>query len=221
MDAGGATYGCAREPQTSCVICLVSALGEWTRWDRRAGALLAPLLLLVLPSIARATEPRILTIFEGRQIAVPVPEGWKYEEGQDPHHGIPTVRIEDPKGEIVLSVSFFPDQDGRLASREGLETEARRLFDFYVETSVEKETRLTFFEAPDGLGVLTSFTDGKLDPKKIPEGEKLISTTGLRSWKGGYMIFTLLTDTTGSPAYKKALELVRSGIKQVKAPVAF
>lgn len=181
----------------------------------------AAALLLALTPAARPLEPQTVTLFEGRQISVPVPEGWKYEEGQDPHHGIPTVRIEAPKEEIVLEVSFFPDPDGRLASREDLETEARRLFDFYLETSVEKEMRPTSFETPDGLGIYTSFTDSKLDPKKIPEGEKLISTTGIRSWKGAYMIFTLLTDTTGSSAYKKALELVRSGIRQTKAPVAF
>ena len=192
------------------------------RWYRHASArALWTLALLIAPLAALADDTKIVTIFEGRQIAVPVPDGWKFEEARDPHHGISTVKIEDPKREINLSISFFPDSEGRLASRKDLEAQAQNVFEPYLESAVEKQMRLTFFDAPDGTGVYTSFTDSKLDPKNIPEDEKLMSTTGLRSWKGGYLWFTLLTNSTDSPAYTKALDLVRSGLKQVKAPVAF
>ena len=81
--------------------------------------------------------------------------------------------------------------------------------------------KLDGFDAPGGIGVVTSFTDKRLDPKHVPAGEKLISTTGIRSWKGVYIIFTLLSDSRASAAYKTALDVVRSGLKQVKAPASF
>lgn len=178
-------------------------------------------LSVALPARLPADDTKMITIFEARQISVPVPSSWSFDESRDPHHGLQTVTIEDPGKEIVLQVTFFPDQAGQLSSRKGLEEQARRTFQPYLETSVEKEMQLTFVDAPDGMAVYTKFTDSKLDPKHIPEGEKLISVTGLRSWKGVYMMFTLLTDTTESKTYRNALEIVLSGIRQAKTPVAF
>ncbi len=183
--------------------------------------LLAVLFVLVA-SRARlqASEQRIVAIFGGQSVSVPLPDGWTFQEKTDPATGIQTVAVGDPKGEVDLSVSFLPDPEGNLATRKGLEDLARHVFATYVDGSVEKTITLTPFDAPGGLGVLTSFTDAKLDPKHIPPGERLISTTGLRSWKGGYLMFTLLTDSRDSPAYKTALALARDGIR-VKLPVSF
>jgi hypothetical protein len=167
-----------------------------------------------------AESTRSVAIFEGQQVEVPVPAGWHVGERQDPRTGVQSVDLSDPGKDVALSISFMPDSRGATATRGGLETLARHVFGAYLDASVEKEMKLTYFEAPGGAGVYTSFTDGKLDPKRIPEGEKLISTTGLRSWKGGYLIFTLLTNTRDSAAYRKALDIVQSGLK-VKLPVAF
>lgn len=173
-----------------------------------------------LPVLAN-DDTKTVTIFEGRQFSVPVPQDWTFEEKRDPHHGIQSVEVRDPGKEIVLQVTFIPDSSAKLTSREAVEAEARRILEPYLESSVEKEMRLTFFDGPDGMAAYTSFTDSKLDPKHIPEDEKLISVTGIRTWKGGYFLFTVLTNTTDAPAYKKALEISLSGIRQVKAPVAF
>ncbi|MGE5413311.1 MAG: hypothetical protein ACM3NW_03985, partial [Syntrophomonadaceae bacterium] len=178
-------------------------------------------LRLVGPAPALADDARTITVFEGRQFAVPVPAGWSFDERSDPHHGLQTIQLEDPGKEVVLQITFFPDSSGKLSSREALEAEAKRILEPYLETSVEKEVRLTFFDSPDGIGAYSAFTDGKLDPKHIPEDEKLISVSGIRAWKGGYDLFTILTNTTDSAAYKKALDIAVSGLRQVKAPVAF
>ncbi|HYX21158.1 MAG TPA: hypothetical protein VFA98_09980, partial [Thermoanaerobaculia bacterium] len=67
----------------------------------------------------------------------------------------------------------------------------------------------------------TALTDGKLDPKHIPEDEWLIGVSGIRAWKGGYTLFTLLTNTKESSTYRKALDIAISGTRQTKAPVSF
>ena len=170
---------------------------------------------------ALAEDTKTVTIFEGRQFSVPVPKGWSYEEGEDPHLGAPTLKLEDPKAEILLQMTFIPDRAGKLSSREAIETEAKRILQPMVETSVEKEIRLTPFDSPDGTGAYATFTDAKLDPKHIPEDEKLIAVSGLRAWKGGYTLFTLLTNSRDSRAYRAALDIAISGVRQVKAPVSF
>lgn len=177
--------------------------------------------LVLVPRAISGDDVRTVTIFEGRQIAVAVPAGWKFEEALDPHHGSPTLRVEDPGGEVALVVSFFPDSRRRPENREDLEADARNLLEPYLDTAVEKEMSLTYFDAPDGAGVYASFTDEDLDPANVPENEKLISTAGLRSMKGVYVLFTLLTNSRDSATYRRALDLVRADLKQVKAPVAF
>ena len=177
--------------------------------------------LLILPRATSGDDIRTVTIFEGRQIAVAVPAGWKFDEQLDPHHGTPLLHVEDPAGQVAVVLAFFPDPAAKPPDRADLEAEAQNLFEPYLQSSVEKEMDLTYFDAPDGRGVYASFTDGNLDPQNVPEDEKLISTAGLRSMKGVYVLFTVLTNSRDSASYRRALELVRGELRQVKTPVSF
>lgn len=180
------------------------------------------LLALALCAASRQVEAetKIVTIFEGRQVSVDVPPGWKFVEKHNRATGVQTLEILDAREEVELDISFVPDPADRLASREGLETEMRKAFQFYLDSSVEREMKFTFFDAPDGRGGYTSFTDRSLVGRtKIPKGERLISTPGMRSWKGAYLIFTLLTNSADTKTWREALEIVRTGLKQTRGPV--
>ncbi len=177
-------------------------------------------LLLASPAIS-GDDVRTVTIFQGRQIAMAVPAGWKFDEELDPHHGTPTLHVEDPGGEVAMIVAFFPDPVATPPDRTDLEAEARNLFEPYLESAIEKDVALTYFDAPDGGGVYASFTDGNLDPRNIPQDERLISTAGLRSMRGVYVLFTVLSNSRDSAAYRRALDLVRGELRQVKTPVSF
>jgi hypothetical protein len=181
--------------------------------------ILVALGLFLSAGAIRAVE-RSVTIFEGRKISVSVPRGWKFGEASDPRTGVQTLEWYDPGGEIQLDVSFLPDSKGRLATREGLEGEMRRAMTFYLEGSVEREMKFTVLQTQDGICEYTSFTDRKLVGKKIPEGEKLVSTTGIRAWKGVALYFTLLSNSRDTPAFRQALELVRSGVSEIRTPGA-
>ena len=181
---------------------------------------LGMLQLAVAPSTL-ADDIKTVTVFEAREFSVPVPSGWSFEEGQDPHLGMTTLKLEDPGKEVDLQMTFLPDPEGKVSSREAVEAEAKRILEPMLKTSVEKEIRLTFFDSPGGAAAYTTFTDSKLDPKHIPEDEKLLAVSGIRAWKGGYTLFTLLTNTKDSAAYRKALEIALSGTRQTKAPVSF
>lgn len=200
-----------RDPRLGRLVVAAPLLGAY------AAILAAPVALAAPPT----GSTRTITIFEARQIEIPVPPGWTFENKSSPDKEAQTIELADPKKEVQLDVSFLPDPDGEMSTRKGLEEQARKIFVFYLPQSVEKDMKLDAFDAPGGLGVFTSFTDKTLDPKHIPEGEKLVSTTGLRSWKGVYLIFTLLADSRNSAAYRSALEIVQSGLKQVKAPASF
>ena len=171
-------------------------------------------LALFLCAGTAPAEERSITIFEGRRIAVPVPAGWHYEESRNPKTGAQTVELADPKNAVQLDVTFFPDSTGRLATRTALEAEMRKDFAFYLGGSVEQDMTFTPFEAPGGLGGYTSFTDRSLVGKPVPAGEKLISTTGMRSWEGAYLLFTLLSNSRDADEFRKALGIVKSGLRE-------
>lgn len=176
---------------------------------------------MVLNRTISGDDVRTVTIFQGRQIALAVPAGWKYDEELDPHHNTPTLHVQDPDGQVAVVFAFFPDPAGTQPNRADLEAEAQNLFEPYMESAVEKDMSLTYFEAPDGGGVYASFTDGNIDSESVPDDEKLIATAGLRSMKGAYVLFTVLTNSRDSAAYRRAMELVRGELRQVKTPVSF
>lgn len=187
---------------------------------RTTTSLVVAALLLAARTIS-GDDVHTVTIFQGRQIAVAVPAGWRLEEVIDPRQDIPTLHVEDAHGEVALVVAFFPDPAEGTATRRDLEAEARNLFEPYMETAVEKDMELTYFDAADGAGVYASFTDGNVDTTSASGDEKLISTAGLRSMKGVYVLFTVMTNSRDSAAYRRALELVRGELRQVKTPVSF
>jgi hypothetical protein len=179
-----------------------------------------PALLLLCRTIS-GDDLHTVTIFQGRQITIAVPAGWKYDEELDPHHNTPTLHFQDPGGDVAVVLAFFPDPANTQPNRADLEAEAQNLFEPFMESAVEKDMDLTYFDAPDGGGVYASFTDGNIDPQSVPDDEKLISTAGLRSMKGVYVLFTVTTNSRDSASYARAMELVRGELRQVKTPVSF
>lgn len=157
----------------------------------------------------------VLSIFQQRQISIAVPDGWTYAESRDERTGVQTATIGDPSGEIQLSISFLSDQANRLATKPALEKQMRTLFEEYVSGSVEQKMTFTYAETADGIEGHVVFTDRSLAGKEIPKDQRLVSTTGLRSWPGVYAFFTLLSNQTRSEAYATALEIVRT-IKEKK-----
>jgi hypothetical protein len=183
--------------------------------SRAAGfsRVLAALILLLSAGGVRAAE-RPVEILGGRKLSVQVPKDWTFEEVRDPKSGIPALRWLEPSGEVRLDVSFFPDANGWVSTREGLDAEMEKIFAFYRDGAVEKEKKAVNLKPQTGIGAYMSFTDRSLSGKTLPPGERLVSTTGIRSWKGAYLVFTLLSNSRDSAAYRQALEIVRSGVKE-------
>lgn len=178
----------------------------------RTSVLLA--LALVAATRLAVAETKSVEIFEGREISVEVPSGWQSMHSRDDSSGVQTLSFEDPRGEIKLDISFFPDTKERLATREGVEAEMRSAFRTYRAAAVEREMKFTFVDEIDGFCGYTSFTDRSLVGKTPPTGERLISTTGIRSWKGAYLMFTLLTNSVDSKPYREALAIVTKNLRE-------
>jgi len=167
---------------------------------------------------ATRDDAKQVTIFENRIVTVHVPAKWRMDEVREPTTGVQTVELADPDATVNLQLSFFPDSEGKLTSRENLEAKMRQVFAPYLRQSVEQDMKITVESTRDGIMGFTSFTDRSLIGKPIPKGEHLISTTGIRSWKGAYLLFTLLSDSPEVETRTTAMDVVRHGLDQTAGP---
>ena len=179
---------------------------------RRARILLA--VSVVLGAGAAHAADRPVEILGGRKISVAVPKDWTFTESREPKTGTQALNWRDPSGQVRLDISFYPDDNGWVGTREGLEAEMDKVFVFYRDGAVEKEKKSVNLKPASGIGAYMTFTDRSLVGKELPPGEHRISTTGIRSWKGAYLVFTLLSNSRDSAPYLQALEIVRSGVKE-------
>jgi hypothetical protein len=178
----------------------------------RGGAVLLATSLLVAANAGLAQTTRTVTPFGGCAVDLVVPEGWTFAEARNPQDGVQTIELSDPKKEVLLGPLFLPDLKGQLSTRASLQARMGELSQAYLEGSVEKTMELNFFDAPTGPVAWASFTDRSLVGRPIPEGQKLISTTGLRSWKGAFLFFTLLADSVETASSRQAMDIVRAAI---------
>ena len=166
------------------------------------------------PAVGQASVTSI-SIFQGRRISTSVPKGWSFSDTVDKRNGVQTIEMKDPTGEIELSVSFFPDTEGRLSTKAAIDAEIRKDTDFYLSGSVEREITVVSLGSSKDLGVFAVFTDRRLIGKAIPSTERLYSTVGIRSWDGVFLLFTLLSNSRDAERYRTALDIVRTGIVEV------
>lgn len=181
------------------------------RHPRGRGVLLAAL-LVASANVGLAQTTHTVTPFDGCAVELVVPGGWAFAQARNPQNGVQTIELSAPAKEVLLDLSFLPDLEGQLSTRASLEARMGELSQAYLEGSVEKTMKLNFFDAPSGPAAWASFTDRSLVGRSIPEGQKLISTTGLRSWKGAYLFFTLLADSAETASYRQAMDIVQAGI---------
>ncbi len=169
-----------------------------------------------------------LSLYEQQRVAIDVPEGWKYASRQD-DSGLVSVRLADPDNLISLQITFFPDSVGRMADEENQTALMGDLTRQYIEGSVEQSAKLEPLKPRRGSGLFCVFTDAKLvGQTELPPDEYRHATPGVRSATGWFAAFALLSQDTTSPAYRRALGLLRtslqpapSGAKRVRDPQAF
>ena len=167
---------------------------------------------ILLAATSAAAADRTLTIFEGRTIAVAVPDGWTFQEHRN-DMGVQTVSLVDPSGEIHVDASFIPDSENRLASQQALEAEMRLAFGDLLKGAVEKDFKFVYAKTVDGLEGHMVFTDKTLVGKPVGKDDRRIATSGIRRWPGVFMLFTVLSNQTESDAYRAAMRLIARDIR--------
>ena len=158
-------------------------------------------------------------LFQNRKVTFAVPEGLGFNSSKD-ERGIITVRLGHPKDKVSLQVSFLPDAEGRFATARGRKEFMADTFRDYVAGSVEKAMQFEELEPKVGGGTYCVFTDADLISKsKLPPGEFLQSTTGVKAWPGVIAVFTLFSNDTKSKEYQSVLTMLRESVEEKAGPL--
>lgn len=166
-------------------------------------------------SEGETASTKLVTIFQTRQIAIAVPDGWLIEESLDGKNGVRSLTIRDANEEIELFVGFVPDGNGRLTSRLELEREMHKLYDSALANSIERDLNLQFAKTVDGEAAYATLTDRSLSGRDVPPDERLYRTQGIRVWNKAYLIFILDSKRLEAATHIAALHLVLKGLREV------
>lgn len=179
------------------------------------------LLLLLATSLWAAPKEHTETIFlfQNRKVTVAVPEGLGFQSSKD-ERGVISIRLGHPKGKISMQMDFLPDPDGRFTNARQRKEFMNETFQEYLSGSVEKAMQFEELDPKVGAGTYCVFTDASLAGKtKVPEGEFIQSTAGLKSWPGVVAIFTLLSNDTTSKEYRAVMAMLRNSVEERAPPL--
>lgn len=177
--------------------------------------ILAVLSCCALALVASAKEQeQSVFLFQNRKVSIPVPDGFGFASNKA-ENGMMTVNISDKKDTLSLSITFLPDPEDRFASARSRKEFMAENFRDYVASSIEQAMQFEDFESKTGAGTLCVFTDASLVGKtKLPRGEFLHSTAGVKAWPGVLAVFSLFSADTKSRDYQALLTLLRDGLRQ-------
>lgn len=185
---------------------------------RFALALLALLVAAPLAGTAALSreKAREEVLFLGeRRVSLSVPPGFQYTSAKD-ERGLITARLTAPNERLSLELTFLPDPDGEYTTARGRKELMAQAFQHYVGRSVEQAMRFEELDPRSGAGTYCIFTDATLVGKKdLPRGEYHHVTTGLKSWRGSFALFTLFSQDTTSDDFLAAMKVLRESVVEL------
>ncbi len=164
-------------------------------------------------------KDEIVQLSEERRVVIAVPEGFHYSARRD-DKGLIRAQLIDGAEKLSLQVVFLADPAGQVADENGQKDFLAAATRVYAEGSVEQSYDFKALEPKVGSGLYCAFTDITLahSGKPVPAGEYLHATTGVKAWRGGFLLFTLLSNETTSPEFHSLFRLLKDSFEEKKVP---
>ncbi len=180
--------------------------------------LLAAALFRCEAADTKAREESVF-LFENRRVVIAVPEGFGSALNQD-ENGMAILRVADPKDRFSVELRFLPDPEGRFGTARARREQMVEMFSEYVGVSTEKGMQFEELEPKTGAGCYCVFTDSKLvGQTKLPPGEYVHITAGLKTWRGVVVIFRIFSNDITSPPYLAMMRMLRESVAEKPAPL--
>jgi hypothetical protein len=180
------------------------------------------LCLIIAATVARGltkSHEQKVALTEDREIVIAVPEGFAFEAGKA-QNGAVAVKMAGEGNAVTVDLEFLPDPEGRFIGARARKEQMYELFATFVDSSTEKAMQFEELEPRTGGGTYCVFTDASLVGKtKLPPGEYLNLTVGVKAWPGVLAIFRCFSHDTKSPAYQAVLEMLKKSVDEKPVPL--
>jgi hypothetical protein len=168
---------------------------------------------------AGKTREEAVFLFENRKVTLDVPEPITLSSTKD-DSGVVLVRLANPSDTLSMDIRFLPDPDGQFASARTRKEFINQMFNDYVGTSSEKAMQFEELDPRVGAGTYCVFTDANLVGKtKLPPGEYLHLTSGLKAWPGVVAVFRFFSNDTTSSDYQTVMKMLRESVHEKPVPL--
>lgn len=173
-------------------------------------------LALVFLSLATLLPAATVTVLGKRHFSIPLAKEWKVEQGVTGEQKFDTFVVDDPARSVKLAFTVIPDAEKKYATKEQASQLMADTLGSLLEGAVERKLSFTVVDAPGGYEAHSFFTDKSLvEVKEVPKDQWRYITAGVRTFKGAFVFYTLLSNEVDSPARTKALNLVAKELVEV------
>ena len=175
--------------------------------------------LSVAGGALQKTRDQTVALSVDRSVVIAVPDGFTFDTGRD-DSGAVVVRLASPAEAVTLDLLFLPDPEGKFAGARARKELLNEKFKTYVEASTEKAMQFEELDPRTGAGTYCVFTDVNLVGKdKLPPGEYLHLTAGVKTWPGVITVFRCFSNNTTSPEYQAILAMLKSSVDEKPVPL--
>lgn len=178
------------------------------------------LLVVSLASGAlKKTRDQTVALSVDRSVVISVPDGFTFDTGRD-DSGAVVVRLASPAESVTLDLLFLPDPEGKFAGARARKELLNEKFKTYVESSTEKAMQFEELDPRTGAGTYCVFTDDSLVGKdKLPPGEYLHLTAGVKTWPGVINLIRCFSNDTTSAEYLAVMAMLKSSVDEKPVPL--
>ncbi len=180
------------------------------------------LFLCVFSAVSAAltkTRDQTVALSVERAVVISVPDGFTFDTGRD-DSGAVVVRLGSPEDAVTLDLLFLPDPEGKFAGSRARKELLNEKFKTYVDSSTEKAMQFEELDPRTGAGTYCVFTDVSLVGKdKLPPGEYLHLTAGVKAWPGVLMIIRCFSNNTTSPEYQAIMAMLKNSVDEKPVPL--
>jgi hypothetical protein len=158
-------------------------------------------------------------LFQNRKVTFNVPDGLGFSSNKD-HNGTMTVLIADQKEKVGCQIVFLPDTEDFFATARNRKEFMNAKFQHRLQGSVEKAMQFEELDPKVGQGTYCVFTDTELVGKtKLPPGQFLNSTAGIKSWPGVIAVFEIFSQDLKSKEYLAVMKMLRESLHEQAPPL--
>jgi hypothetical protein len=160
--------------------------------------------------LAVAQVQRTLVLPAGPKFSITVPMGYSYKTDFD-QEGNARVLMENPIWQIQIAAIAIADPDPAITSSEWQKNQLISRLAAALPLAKEKDYNFRPLNPRTGTGVYCQFSDAELTKDdKLNPGEFLHLTGGIRSWKGCWVHFQILSNDVSSEEFREVMDLFKS-----------